>query len=244
MKEIPIAFHNRNQQIIGILHMPKRKHAPAILICHGLFRNKSDKLLVDISRSLCKSGFIVLRFDFRGCGDSQGRTDNYCFDSEISDIKAAIKFLHKIPEFNGKTGILGHSHGGTTVILASIIIKPKCIVILAPVAYPKLRWTKTEITKIEKNGFLWYKDFKVGKKMWLNAKRYNVIQAIKKIKSPIAILCGTKDTEFISDSKVLFQSANKPKELNLIKNADHFFTHINHRNKAINLINRWFKKYL
>ena len=72
----PVTFKSEGQQIIGVLHIPDLhipdniKHnekVPGIIMLHGFTGNKIEahRLFVKISDSLSKSGFIVLRFDFR-----------------------------------------------------------------------------------------------------------------------------------------------------------------------------------
>lgn len=246
MKEVPIAFQNEGKQIIGILHLPSTNKSSAVILCHGLLRNKSDKILVDIARKLCKEKFIVLRFDFRGCGDSQGKSEDYCFDSEVSDIDAAIEFLKKVKNFNGNIGILGHSRGGTSVILAAANRNDiKALITIAPVASLKDRWGKDEIKQIIQQGYIVYKGYKVGRKMWLNAQKYNnVINYVKKITCPFMFIVGTEDLNFISDTKTLFRYANEPKKLVFVKGGDHFFTNLESQKILIKNVLQWFRLYL
>lgn len=139
--ELPVTFKCKNQQIVGILHRPndKEKH-PAVILCHGLFSTKSEVKYVKLARALCKNNFVVLRFDFRGCGDSEGKEEDYCFSSEIEDIGAALKFLlrQKYVDKN-RIGLLGHSHGGASVVFAASKYEKfiKSLVVSGAPAVPK-----------------------------------------------------------------------------------------------------------
>src|SRR5260221_3407228 len=66
-----------NQKIFCMLHLPQRtdqEKFPALLFCSGFGGNKSGKyrLFVRMAEQLAKAGVAVLRFDYRGSGDSEG----------------------------------------------------------------------------------------------------------------------------------------------------------------------------
>jgi alpha/beta superfamily hydrolase len=75
--EIPLTFKCEKQQIVGILHLPKEKRKiPLVILVHGWSANKLgtwNAFFVKAARGFSKNGFAVLRFDFRGSGDSEGR---------------------------------------------------------------------------------------------------------------------------------------------------------------------------
>lgn len=240
-----IRIENQGEGVSSVLHLPEYKNSPAVIICHGLFRNKDDKVLVELAETLCSKNIIVLRFDFRGCGASEGDSVNYCFDSEISDIHAAIQFLKKLKSFNGNMGIVGHSHGGASAILASQNRDDiKAVVTIAPVASPKDRWSKREIKEVNEQGYVIYKGFKVGKKMWLSAVKHNPKSSVRNIKCPILFIVGSEDLQFIPDAKTLLQNSKEPKKLVVVENGDHFFSKSKPRKVMIKEIFEWFGLYL
>ena len=59
-----------------ILHLPTARDAscPAVAFFHGFTGTKVEphRIFVKTARELAAIGFYVLRFDFRGCGDSAG----------------------------------------------------------------------------------------------------------------------------------------------------------------------------
>jgi alpha/beta superfamily hydrolase len=71
MVELPLAFKSEGKQVIGILHLPKKKKSPLIILSHGWSGNKLgawNAFFVKAVREFSKNGFAVLRFDFRGSG--------------------------------------------------------------------------------------------------------------------------------------------------------------------------------
>ena len=99
----------------------KPPHAGArsagIIICHGLGANKSD--FTDLAVFLAPRGYLVLTFDFRAHGESEGSRTSLGYH-EQKDVKAALGYLTSRPEVDPKRiGIFGFSLGGSTAILAA-----------------------------------------------------------------------------------------------------------------------------
>jgi len=118
--EKPVIFETHSTQIAGMLHAPKVfAKSPCVILCHGFTGNKieSNKLFVKLARKLCHEDFVVLRFDFRGSGDSEGEFENMTISGELSDLSAAVGFVSTLPVVDAnKIGALGLSLGSTVAI--------------------------------------------------------------------------------------------------------------------------------
>ncbi|MGG3562491.1 alpha/beta hydrolase [Neobacillus rhizosphaerae] len=109
----------------GTLSMPETKSvkSPAILIIVGsgkLDRNgkvnkKLDlKLYRQLAEFLTSIGYITLRYDKRGVGESEGDFLTTGLWDLVDDAQAAVQFLKNLPEVDSKSVIvLGHSEGCT-----------------------------------------------------------------------------------------------------------------------------------
>jgi len=105
--------------LAGWLIKPDRseKKSLAIIICHGLGANKSD--FTDLAVFLAQRGYLVLTFDFRAHGDSEGSRTKLGYH-EKKDVSAALLYLYSRPEVDqGRIGIFGFSLGGSISILAA-----------------------------------------------------------------------------------------------------------------------------
>lgn len=91
--EIPLAFECRGENLVGILHLPTNAYRLAIVVVTGApqYRIGSHRQFVLLARHLATAGFPVLRFDYRGMGDSGG--DFKGFEHVEDDIRAAIDIL-------------------------------------------------------------------------------------------------------------------------------------------------------
>lgn len=145
-----VVFENGGQKIFGILHLPEEeKRVPIVVILHGFASHKvgTNRSYVLMGEALAKEGFGVLRFDFRGAGDSEGLTNEITISGLVSDALKAFEFVTHDPRFDGeRLSVFGSSLGGSIGILAaSTFTKVKSLVVWAPVA----------------NGQLWYHDWLV-----------------------------------------------------------------------------------
>ncbi len=99
MREEAVSFGNTNSLIGIITHPPDDKrqaHLPALIILNAglLHRVGPHRLYVKMARRLAALGFVALRFDLSGIGDSEIPPNNLSLRKRIiNDIQAAMDFL-------------------------------------------------------------------------------------------------------------------------------------------------------
>lgn len=128
----PVTFHNKDAlKLFGMLHLPdedKRNGIGVVLLPPGVkARVGPHRLYRHIANMLSNSGFLVLRFDFHGIGDSEGDiAEEYLADyygsvsmgRHIDDTVSALDWLEE--NYNISRFILGGLCGGAiTGILAA-----------------------------------------------------------------------------------------------------------------------------
>lgn len=108
----------------GTLSLPeiRGKKSPAILIIPGsgkIDRNGKVneklhlKLYAQLAEYLTSLGFINLRYDKRGAGESEGDFLFAGLWDFVEDARAAVQFLKNLPEVDpDQVIVLGHSEGG------------------------------------------------------------------------------------------------------------------------------------
>lgn len=77
----------------GVLWRPDGEPRAAAVVCHPhpLYGGTKDNAVVfRIARGLQRAGLAVLRFDFRGAGESEGAHDG---EAEVGDLAAALDWL-------------------------------------------------------------------------------------------------------------------------------------------------------
>lgn len=252
--EKPIVFKNKKRkQLIGILHFPEgKKRFPLVLICHGFGGTKTYRKFVRLARALEKNGIASFRFDFEGCGDSEGRFEDATIKKEVLDFESALKFiLRKRNVDENKVAFVGHSMGGviSTCFVAKNQFPAKALVFWAPAFNQKslfLIWTtKYDLRKWKKQGFRIYKDKKMGIKYLKENENKDYSPLLSQIQAPILIIHGKKDeTVPLKFSKELAHKYKAVKKLIVLPKSDHKFEDFCEQEILINKTLKWLKGYL
>jgi exosortase A-associated hydrolase 2 len=108
MKEEPCRIDSGSGWLAGMLHEPAGPPRGSLVVCNPLFeeRKPAQRILVETARAFCGAGYAVLRFDYRGCGDSSGEFDSFSVADWEADIAGAAAFL-KSRAGSGPAGFLG-----------------------------------------------------------------------------------------------------------------------------------------
>lgn len=122
--EHPVTFDSAGITLRGTLHIPDgaRGARPAIASCHGFGGSSDGAGHPALARALEAAGYVVLRFDFRGCGASDGETGRVICLEEVEDLRNALTYLATRREVDAeRLGVIGASLGGAVAIYASAI---------------------------------------------------------------------------------------------------------------------------
>src|SRR2546423_1115886 len=118
MPEQTVTFESDGLRLSGVLHTPEDegKH-PAFLLLHGFGGTRNGAGDLAAAELLTSLGYAALRFDFRGCGESEGeRAFILCLD-QVSDTRNAVSYLQSLPNVDGdRIGVLGSSFGAAVAV--------------------------------------------------------------------------------------------------------------------------------
>jgi hypothetical protein len=119
-----VSFYSDGLLLTGILHIPEDlkpgQKRPAFTVLHGFGSNKDGGTALLAAEVLETLGYIALRFDFRGCGDSQGERGRVICEEQVIDTGNATNFLETLPEVQvGRVGVLGFSFGAAVACYAA-----------------------------------------------------------------------------------------------------------------------------
>ena len=139
-----VEFYSEGFKLCGDVYIPDglspgEKRA-AVLLCHG-YTGVKDLYLPDNARVLNEHGYVVMTFDYKGWGDSEGVRSRLAPYSRVMDVQAAMTFLGMQPEVDSeKIGLYGTSYGGATVVwVGAVDPRAKCIVSVVGVGHGA-RW--------------------------------------------------------------------------------------------------------
>lgn len=116
-----VTFHNRDgMRLFGIVHLPQteRPHpVPFILLSPGIkSRVAPHRLYVKLARHLACLGFMVLRFDFAGLGDSEGSVG----ESAMADFYGTVQSGRYVDDTCAAMDWLQREYGASKFILAGL----------------------------------------------------------------------------------------------------------------------------
>ena len=121
--EEAVAFKSDGLTIRGVMTFPQtpaKGPRPAIIILHGFGGHKNGVQQQWSHKFFSGLGYITLRIDFRGCGESEGKRGAINPQGMVRDAIAAVDFLSSRADVDAKRIVLsGTSYGGTVAVYAA-----------------------------------------------------------------------------------------------------------------------------
>ena len=132
-REEAAAFDCAGAQLVGVLARPDTPGDTGVVVVVGgpQYRAGSHRQFVLLARALAEAGVPVLRFDYRGMGDSEGTPRD--FQGASADIAAAIGTLQeRVPEVQ-HVALWGLCDGASAALLycfdtLDVRVKALCLV--------------------------------------------------------------------------------------------------------------------
>lgn len=211
---------------------------PVVIICHGFGSDCNRPLLRAVADDLVEQGIIAIRFDFDGCGKSDGLFQNMTVPSEIDDLKHVIDWARRQPWTND-ISLLGHSQGGVVVSMTAGELgakEIKCEVLMAAAAVLRddairgntqgatydpynLQGDYVELPR-RMNG----ESLKLGKNYIETAMNLPIYETAENYTGPVLIIHGTHDRIVPYTYSMRYHEKLKNSELHLVSDEDHSFT--------------------
>jgi len=142
-----VTFYSEGVKLTGDFYLPDGlrpgERRAGVVLCHG-YTGVKDLYLPDNARALNDAGYVVLTFDYKGWGASEGPRSRLAPYSRVADVQAALTYLglqsHVDPD---RLGIYGTSYGGATVVwVAAIDPRVKCVISVVGIGDGR-RWMRS-----------------------------------------------------------------------------------------------------
>ncbi|MBU6234896.1 MAG: alpha/beta hydrolase [Alphaproteobacteria bacterium] len=181
---------------------PPRK--PVIIMMHGFpggHKGGCDDLFGELEYRFEGLGYPSIRFDFRGCGESSGREEDFCIESALADLNAVILWAQHDAGHRSIV-LLGESCGATIALLGN---RPDAImgnILLWPAL--KLKETSfkdlfTQESRIESitrdQPYTMFEGHKMGSHFINDIYTLDLTTTLENITAPTLIQHGTADDE-------------------------------------------------
>ena len=126
-RESAFFFELEGTRLFALCHRPEHAiPSCGLVLCHALGEEKywSHRMLVGVARELAQSGIVVLRFDFRGEGDSDLEFEETGIATRVADtVRAAEVLLEREPHLHSVT-LIGHRLGAAIAAAAAVRLGP------------------------------------------------------------------------------------------------------------------------
>lgn len=103
---------------ISLPQLASEAKCPIVIFSHGFGGDMTFHLFEPLIQRLNQAGIGVLRFDFNGCGKSEGSFEDMTVLNEIEDILNVVAYVRQLP-VTESISLLGHSQGGVVTSMVS-----------------------------------------------------------------------------------------------------------------------------
>ena len=126
MNEKTISFHSQGLNLAGVLRWPAGfkggERRPALVVLHGFGSNKGAENVLGPCAEIEAMGYITLRFDMPGCGDSEGPRGHLICMEQVQATLDAVSFMSAEPSVQTNAiGLIGSSFGAAVAVYAGAV---------------------------------------------------------------------------------------------------------------------------
>ena len=119
LRQSAVSFQTAGLSFEGVIAQPDASGGPwpGVVICHphplhgGSMHNN---VVMALALGLAEEGFVTLRFNFRGVGESEGEHGEG--ETEYQEALGALDMIKAWPDTRGKTGLVGYSFGSGVIL--------------------------------------------------------------------------------------------------------------------------------
>ena len=119
--EQAVSFKSAGLNIAGTLHLPDGMQAgerrAAIVVLHGFGSNKNGGIASVAAKLFETLGYVTLRIDFRGCGESEGTRGKVICLEQVEDASSAVSYLATRDDVIAeRIAVMGFSFGAAVAV--------------------------------------------------------------------------------------------------------------------------------
>jgi pimeloyl-ACP methyl ester carboxylesterase len=225
---------------------------PLVVICHGFIGNRVgvNRLFFKAAQELAEDRYVVIRFDYAGCGESDGDYGQNGWDDLIDQTNDVIDFGLKWKGVDASRLILlGHSLGGAVASwVAANDPRVKKLILWAPVGQPYKDIVSIvgaeEVEKLKRETFIDYMGYQLTAHFFHSLSLYHPLEEASRFQGDVLILHGTNDEDIPAEYCLHYASAFQTREKGtckklLITGANHTFSSWSSQKRLFTETRRW-----
>lgn len=238
----------RDARLVANLHLPPEellepasKPLPVVIMLHGFGgdRHEASGNFIKAAATFALRKFGVLRFDFRGCGETGGTTHGISLARQIDDtgyvidfVKSDIANMLDMPPLDPqRITLLGLSMGGLT---AAAVLGRRADVRAAVLWQPPFDLMQVmqrvygplSLTEVKARGAFQAGMMELSPEFFECLENFNAAREVRGFDGPVLIVQGRKDQvvppETVQSWIAAFRRADVT--VNFVEGADHAFT--------------------
>src|SRR5882757_7885138 len=121
MTEERVTFKSKGLTLAGVVRVPAgaRERRPAFIVLHGFGSNKGSSNVLKPCAMLNALGYVTLRFDMPGCGESEGEKGRLICLDQVAAVSQGLGVLAEHPQVDPKRiAVMGSSFGAAVAVYA------------------------------------------------------------------------------------------------------------------------------
>jgi len=222
-------------RLAGVIHLPGAGRWPCVLASHGMLSTKDSEKYTALADRLTLEGIGLIRFDFRGCGESEGKLHDSTAGARITDLRAVLEAAVLHGGCDGRIGLFGSSMGGYIALhVSKEDPRVRAIVTWASPAHLRDLLARRDATGFSEMPDPFYEELSKGQ----------FIEAPAGVARCLFVHGGHDELVPAEHARSLFERSRHPKELQILDKADHRFTDPGDRDRAMAFTIHWFRTYL
>lgn len=224
---------------------------PMVILSHGFGGDMTFHLWEPIIKTLNDKGIGVLRYDFNGCGQSEGEFQDMTVPNEVEDLLCVISYVRSLP-VTENISLVGHSQGGVVTSMVSGDCgntQIECEVLLSAAAVLRedairgiTQGAKFDPWHLDQPYYELPRGLKLGRDYIQTAMTLPIYETASKYKGKALIINGMADQVVPFTYAQLYHKVLDDSELILIPGEDHSYTIA--PEYAVTLVTDWLLKVL
>jgi hypothetical protein len=123
MAEQRVTFKADGLTLVGVVRVPAgvaaTERRPAFMVLHGFGSNMNAGNVLKPCAMLEELGYVTLRFDMPGCGESDGEQGRLICLEQVGAVSAALSLLAQHPQVDpARIAVMGSSFGAAVAVYA------------------------------------------------------------------------------------------------------------------------------
>jgi len=233
-----ITFQADGFELKGNLHLPEVKRPPVVIGSHGLFSDRNSPKQIALADECNRRNIAFLRFDHRGCGDSQGNFEAVTsLEARCNDLFCVIDWIIHRKDLGDRIGLFGSSMGGATCLsVASKFEIASMVTVAAPIRSRHIQSAIENENSSTRNH--------LASRFDAQRNAFDISQGLANIHN-ILIFHGDADTVVpVSHAREIFERVGNPKKLYVFKDGDHRMSNPVHQQEFLQKASDWFARRL